>query len=202
MIRNVIFDLGNVLLCWNPGEYLIESGYSAERAQYILDTVFRSREWFSLDNGDLSREEAIERMDENSTLNKAEISSLFDLSLDIIYPIAKNVNLLPELRKKGYKLYYLSNYPLDFFLDTKKIYSFFDLFDGGIISAEVRFSKPDPEIYNVLMGKYGLLPEESLFIDDNSQNVEAAVKLGMRGFCTEGEHDIEPGLKELLDERD
>jgi HAD superfamily hydrolase (TIGR01509 family) len=202
MIRNVIFDLGNVLLCWNPGEYLIESGYSAEKAQYVLDTVFRSREWFSLDNGDLSREEAIERMAANSTLNRAEISSLFDLCLDIIYPIANNVNLLPELRKKGYKLYYLSNYPLDFFLDTKKIYSFFDLFDGGIISAEVKFSKPDPEIYNVLMGKYGLLPEESLFIDDNPQNVEAAVKLGMRGYCTGGEHDIEPGLKEMLGDRD
>jgi len=198
MIRNLVFDLGNVLLSWNPGDYLIKSGFSEERTKLILDTVFKSSEWLSLDNGDISKDEAIERMASGSSLKRAEISSLFDLCIDILYPITSNVKLLPALKKRGYRLYYLSNYPIDFFLATKSRYSFFDFFDGGIISAEVRFSKPDPEIYNILLGRYGLNAGESLFIDDIYENVEAAISVGMKGLFTGGNHNIASALCKII----
>jgi HAD superfamily hydrolase (TIGR01509 family) len=180
MIKNIVFDLGNVLLSWDPGEFLLKTGYDDETARHILNTVFRSQTWFSLDNGDISKEEAIEIMATASSLKRDEIASLFDLCTEIIFPISQNVKLLPELKKRGFNLYYLSNYPLEFFNETKKLHDFFNYFDGGIISAEVRKSKPDPEIYKAFLDICQLNPAECLYIDDLEVNVGAAEASGMK----------------------
>ena len=180
MIRNIVFDLGNVLLSWKPGEYLLQSGYDETTTKLILDTVFRSQVWLSLDNGDIGKEEAVDIMASKSSLKRDQITSLFDLCSEIIFPLQKNLKLLPELKKQGFKLYYLSNYPLWFFQETKNRFAFFDFFDGGIISAEVRFSKPDPEIFRIFVNRYNLIPEECLYIDDIDVNVNSASLTGMK----------------------
>ncbi len=123
---------------------LLKSGYDEETTRLILNTVFRSPTWFSLDNGDITKEEAIDIMASKSSLKRAQIKSLFNLCTEIIFPLHNNIKLLPELKKQGFKLYYLSNFPLEFFNETKNRYDFFKYFDGGIISAEVNQSKPDP----------------------------------------------------------
>lgn len=180
MIKNFVFDLGNVLLSWKPGDFLIKSGYNKEEAGYILKSVFRSPAWFSLDNGDITLEEAVDEMAANSSLGRVKIESLLELCSSIIFPLIENIKVLPALKKQGFKLYYLSNFPLGFFYEIKGRYDFFDIFDGGIISAEARASKPYPEIYRSFLDLYGLIPEECLYIDDIFVNVKAAEEIGMK----------------------
>jgi len=186
MIKNIIFDLGNVLLSWKPGDYFEKSGYDNETVNLIMNDVFKSSEWLSLDNGDLTTSEAIDQIAEKSSLQKEYITSLFNLRTKIIYPLTENIKLLPELKKRGFKLYFLSNFPLDFFEEVKKEFEFFRYFDGGIISAEVRHSKPDIKIYKILLDKYNLLPEECFYIDDMEINVRAAGSAGIKGYCNHG----------------
>ena len=198
MIKNIIFDLGNVLLSWKPGEFFEKTGYDNETINLIMNSVFKSPEWMSLDNGDLTTPEAIEQIAIKSSLKKEYISSLFNLRTKIIYPLTGNIKLLPELKKRGFKLYFLSNFPIDFFEEVKKEYEFFRYFNGGIISAEVNHSKPDIKIYKILLDKYNLQPDECFYIDDMEINVRAATSAGIKGYCNNGSSVVPEDLYKML----
>lgn len=198
MIKNLVFDLGNVLLNWNPELYLIEKGYSRESRDVVLRDVFKSPEWLMLDNGDLTLEEAVERISLKSTLKKDQILSAFNLRLEILYPIGPNIILLPELKKQGFRLYYLSNFPGDIFDEVHVGNSFFGYFDGGIISAHVRASKPDPQIFIHLAERYDIRFSETLFVDDLIQNVITAEELGMFVIHLENRENLKALLEEIL----
>ena len=180
MIRNIVFDLGNVLISFRPSEYLEKNNYPPAIRNVILRDIFGSREWLLIDNGNISTEDAIDIISRNSSLKREEIASVFKKRTDIMFPLESNVRLLPELKKRGFKLYYLSNFPSDIFDEIKDGNPFFRNFDGGLISAEVKHSKPDIRFYRILFEKYGIVPEESLYIDDNESNVLAAKSLGMQ----------------------
>jgi HAD superfamily hydrolase (TIGR01509 family) len=179
MIRNIIFDLGNVLLSWDPAEYLKKHNYQEQKAQIILNDIFRSDEWWHLDNGDITTLEAIDKIALKSTLNKDEIALVFNKRMEILYPLKNNIRLLPLLKKRGISLYYLSNFPKDLFEEVIRIHDFFKYFDGGIISSHARLSKPDIDIYKILLDKYQLTPDETLFFDDLNINVLGAKKTGI-----------------------
>jgi putative hydrolase of the HAD superfamily len=115
-----------------------------------------------------------------------------------MFPLDQNVRLLPGLKKRGFRLYYLSNFPLDIFDEIKSGYYFFKHFDGGLISAEVKFSKPDVGIYKTLLEKYSLIPEECLFIDDAEINITAAEAIGMKGLVTHGSLEISKEIEVAL----
>jgi putative hydrolase of the HAD superfamily len=198
MIRNIIFDLGNVLLSFKPAEYLKKSGYPENKRKLILSDIFGSPEWQKIDQGFLTAGEAIELISARSSLRKGEISQIFENRTAILYSIDSNVKLLPGLKKEGFRLYFLSNFPMDIFNEVKTSYSFFRLFDGGIISAEARSTKPDPAIYHFLLEKYGLTPEDCLFIDDLEENVSTAVSLGINGITTHGARNIGALLNKYL----
>jgi putative hydrolase of the HAD superfamily len=198
MIRNIIFDLGNVLISFRPADYFTRLNYPQDLKNKILTDIFASREWLMLDNGDISLNSAIESIAKKTSLEREEIARIFNLRLDIMFPLRKNADLLPALKKRGFRLYYLSNFPIDIFDDVKNSYEFFRHFDGGIISSEVRYSKPDPLIYDSLLKKYGLKPAECLYIDDVETNVLAAEASGMKGFTTFGSDDISASLIEKL----
>ena len=119
MIRNVIFDLGNVLISFRPSEYLDKKEYSKEVKASILSDIFNTKEWLQLDNGDITVPEAINSIAARSSLAKEEIAGIFDLRTDIMVPIDQNVILLPELKKRGFRLYYLSNFPIDIFQNIR-----------------------------------------------------------------------------------
>src|SRR5664280_201750 len=190
MVRNVIFDLGNVLISFRPSAYLEKIKCPADKKQVILSDIFGSSEWRHLDNGDLSTGEAIDHIAGKSSLKREEIALVFNNRTDIMFPLASNVKLLPGLKERGYGLYYLSNFPADIFDEVKRSYPFFKYFDGGIISAIVRYSKPNPEIFRLLLEKYGLNPSECFFIDDHEENILVAESIGMKGFFTSGSTNI------------
>ena len=197
MIKNIVFDLGNVLLSFRPEEFFNKNGYEEGTKELIINDIFRSREWLMLDNGDITTTEAIEGISAKSSLKTDEIASVFNLRTKIIFPLTANTKLLPALRKHGFKLYYLSNFPNDIFDEVYKKYDFFRYFDGGIISGRVNASKPDKKIFRILLQKYSLSAGESLFIDDSERNVKAAESIGMKGLHIQAPEELTSKIKKV-----
>ncbi len=198
MIKNIIFDLGNVLISFVPSEYLKKKNYPQNIRNTILNDVFHSEEWKMLDNGDITISEAIDMISRKSVLKREEIALVFNFRTDIMFPLDDNVRLLPALKKQGFLLYYLSNFPLDIFEEIKNDYFFFRYFTGGIISSEVKLSKPDVRIFDFILNEYSLNPEETLYIDDVEENVKSAESTGMHGHLTNGSPKILNELEEKL----
>jgi len=198
MITTIIFDLGNVLISWKPEEFFDKNGYDKTYKYLVLKEVFKSNEWLQLDNGDFTLDEAVERIAENSTLKKDEIRAVFNLRTKIIFPLAANTILLPELKKHGFKLYFLSNFPDDIFDEIRNKYDFFRHFDGGEISARVKASKPDEKIFRIFLKKHSLKPEECLFIDDTHKNAHSAESLGMKVIHLEDPDMLRSSLQKTL----
>lgn len=201
MIRNIVFDLGNVLISFVPSEFFKNKNYPENIRNIILTDIFNSSEWLLLDNGDISVGEAVESISRKSSLKKEEIALIFNFRTEIMFPLDDNVRLLPALKKQGLRLYYLSNFPLDVFEQIKNDYFFFRYFDGGIISSEVKLSKPDLRIFRLLLDRFSLVPKETLFIDDIETNVNAALKTGMSGMTTFGSSKIKDSLEKKLNIR-
>jgi FMN phosphatase YigB (HAD superfamily) len=198
MIKNIVFDLGNVLVSFRPEEYFTQNGYAEEAKKVIINDIFRSREWHMLDNGDITIDEAIREIGMRSLLKTEEIVSVFNLRTKIIFPIIGNTLLLPALQIRGFNLYYLSNFPDDIFDEVFNKYDFFRYFNGGIISARVKASKPERRIFEILQEMYSLSPGECLFIDDSEQNVNAAKLFGMNVIHVEKPQDLPEQLEKAL----
>jgi len=198
MIKNIVFDLGNVLLSFKPSEYFDKHKYPAAIKATILEDIFRSKEWLMLDNGEISTQDAINAISKRSSLKKEEIDHIFNLRTDLLFPLDSNIKVLPGLKKRGFKLYYLSNFPLDIFDEVRSGYYFFRYFEGGLISAEAKSSKPDTRIYELLLEKYSLIPGECLFIDDLEANVNSARAFGMKGLLTNGSLEIAKEIEAAL----
>jgi glucose-1-phosphatase len=198
MIKNLIFDLGNVLISFRPSEYLDKKNYPENIKAKILTEIFGSKEWIMLDNGIINTRQAIDSIAAYSSLKKEEIAHIFNLRTELLFPLDENVRLLPELKKQGFRLFFLSNFPLDLFEEVKTGYYFFKYFDGGVISAEAKVSKPDSRIYDILLKKYSLTPEECLYIDDIEINVKAGEAAGMKGLVTFGSPAISKEIEKAL----
>lgn len=201
MIKNIVFDLGNVLISFRPAEYFEKNNYPDNVKEKILTDIFGSKEWQLLDSGEISTSDAIHSISLKSSLNKEEIEHIFNLRTDLMFPLDQNVKVLPELKKQGFKLYFLSNFPIDIFEEVRSGYYFFKYFEGGIISAEAKASKPDPGIYDIILKKYSLIPEECLFIDDIEINVRAAEQKGMKGLVTFGRLGIKDEIIAALNSK-
>lgn len=198
MIRRVIFDLGNVLISFIPSEFLKKKNYPSTIRNIILRDVFQGEEWKMLDNGVISLNDAIDSIALKSPLKREEIALVFNFRRDIMFPLDDNVRLLQALKKHGFGVYYLSNFPLDMFEEVRNDYYFFRYFDGGIISAEVKLSKPDVRIYRHFLDKYNLDAAECLYIDDIEENTRAAESAGMQALLTNGSVKISGELGKVL----
>ena len=178
MIENIIFDLGNVLISYDPKSF-VEKYVKEENRERFYEVIFRSKEWLELDRGTLEYNEAIDIFSEKLPEERESVERLFKNNIqDVLFPIDKNIELLPLL-KKGYKLYILSNFHREAFLEFMKRYDLRKYFDGGVISYEAKLLKPEKEIYQEILSKYNLIPERTLFIDDTLVNIEGAKKLGI-----------------------
>ena len=182
MIKNVIFDLGNVVvkLKWN----IVLDKYSDNETDKKLleDVIFNSIEWVKLDEGTIDKKDAIEIM-----LSKLPIH-LLNACLNIMKEWQEGLIVNPQtiefiknLREKGYKTYILSNAPLDIpdFLERNDLNKYFD---GKVISAQEKVSKPNRKIYELILNRFSLNPNESLFLDDKQENIDAAISCCINGY--------------------
>lgn len=190
MYKNVIFDLGNVLLNFKPEEYLKTRIIEADKVSEVYKAIFRSEEWIMLDRGTLTEEEAKGIFVKNNSI----IGNLIELALENWYemltPIEGTVDILKGLKNADYKVYFLSNYHLLAFEYVTKQYDFFKLFDGGIVSYKEKLIKPEEDIYKRIIEEYCIKPEESIFIDDSQANIEGAEKLHFKTILFENPEDL------------
>lgn len=196
MYKNIIFDLGNVLLSFNPKEYL-KSKIEENRIERVFKEIFLSDEWIKLDEGTITEVEAIENISIRNEDYREDIKKAFENWYDILIPIDDTVNILKRLKEKGYKLYYLSNFHDIAFKKMKEKYDFFNLFDGGVVSYEDKLLKPDERIYKTILNRYNLIAEESIFIDDTKINVKAAKEANIEGLVFENTNKLKEDLKDL-----
>lgn len=196
MIKNIIFDMGNVLLDYNPDVILNEACETEEEKQIIKKELFSGQEWMRGDRGDITN---AERYD---LVKKRVPEKLYDklrkcvLCWDVcMVPVKGAEEFLAYTREKGYGMYILSNAAIEFYQYFPRQFDL-DLFDGVVVSAEQHMLKPQMEIYRYLLDTYGLKPEECLFIDDREDNVKGAEAAGIKGFVFKGNFDK---VKELLE---
>ena len=179
---NVIFDLGGVLLEWNPARIL--AGRYPERAHrdVIEREVFRHQDWLDLDRGTLDEATAIERFHRRTGFARDDLSQLMDAARESLLLKHDTWALLHELRVDRVPLYCLSNMATSTFRYLQARYDVWGVFDGIVISGELGMVKPEADIFEYLLSKYGLDRSRSVFIDDLLINVEAARQLGLHGI--------------------
>lgn len=195
MVKNVIFDIGNVLLNYNPEEYLKTKIKAADKVLEIHKQVFQSEEWAMLDRGTLTEKEAIDIIANRNKKNDSFIKLAFENWYELLTPIEASVEILKELKNAKYKVYFLSNFHLLAFKEVKRKFEFFKLFDGGVVSYEEKLIKPEEDIYKRIIEKYELKPEESIFIDDVQANIEEAKKLNFNTILLKNPKDLREKLK-------
>ena len=198
-IKNLIFDVGNVLLEYRWNQMLLDYGLSKEEAATAGPLFFEHDIWKELDYGNISVEEVI-CLYEKALPQYAGLIRWFLTNLELMPIARKDVwEKVHALKQKGYRIYLLSNYNKDFFDTHTKDADFLNDIDGKVVSYEIHKIKPDPAIYEYLLEKYDLIPEESVFFDDRLENTEAAEKLGIKSYTITSKEYLLEVLDEYLD---
>lgn len=185
MIKNIVFDMGKVLVGYDADKVCSHFIEKEEVKASVCTSVFVSPEWLMLDMGVISEEEALKRM--QARLDSEYEKEMAALCLEHwheynMWPIESMGELVKELKTRGYGIYLCSNASVRL-LDCYKIIPGIECFDGILFSAEVKCVKPQKEMYQHLFERFRLKPEECFFIDDLMINIEGARACGMDGYC-------------------
>ncbi|MBR2792523.1 MAG: HAD family phosphatase [Erysipelotrichaceae bacterium] len=190
MIKNIIFDMGRVLVEFYPEDFLTKEGITdKEERELLLREIFHHEDWTNMDAGIMSEQEmydeAVKRIPEH--LHQTAHNLIFDWN-DPIIPVKGMEDFVRECKEKGYGIYLLSNASV-----AQPVYWLripgHQYFDGTVVSALEKIMKPDIRIYQILLDRYGLKAEECLFIDDMARNIKGAEKAGIRGYLFDGDVD-------------
>ena len=176
----VIFDLGGVLLDWNP-RHLYRELFPGDDAamEHFLATVCNGA-WNLQQDAGRSCAEGVRLLKAEHPDKAALIDAYYTRHLDMIAgPIAGTVDILSELRELGTPLYFLSNYAAETYPLALQRFDFLSWFAGGIVSGEHGVIKPDPVIYGLLLDRFAIDQQRAIFIDDNAANAEAARPFGI-----------------------
>ncbi len=195
-MKNIIFDIGNVLLSFQPERFL-KQYYDEKTIGDLLTIIFCSDEWLELDLGNLTIDETINIFSKRNPHYKEEIYFILKHWTEMMTPIQKNVDIAYKLKEKGYSLYILSNFHEEAIKEMYNKYPFFTIFNGGVISAYEHIMKPNPKFYQILLDRYHLNPHECLFIDDMLANVTIANRLGISSIHLNYNKDLKEELMKL-----
>ncbi|MEF9940087.1 MAG: HAD family phosphatase [Clostridium sp.] len=201
MFKNIVFDMGRVLLDYDPLKVCWQYTDRAEEVELLDKALFSSPEWVLIDAGAITEEEAMKRV--RDRLPNKRLKDMADQCMAHwheynIWPMPGMEELVRDLKEQGYHIYLCSNASLRLRVFQNEIPGM-QYFDGVLVSAEEKLLKPDPAIYERLFEKFSIQPEESFFIDDLPANIEGAKKCGMDGYCF-ADGDVER-LKRTLNDR-
>ena len=192
MIKNIIFDMGNVLVdfCWDKA--FRDKGIDGEMLERVANATVRDKDWDEFDLANIPHEQIIQ----NFIDNDPEIESEIRLATSSIGDMIKNKdyaeNLINSVQKAGYKAYILSNMSPEAFAEAGDVLKCSKLADGELFSCECHMVKPDPEIYKLLLEKFSLDASECVFLDDKLENIKAGEACGIKGI-------VFTSLEEALD---
>ncbi len=183
MIKNIVFDLGGVLIDFRPEIYLEHIGFSEEDITLFTKIVFYGEEWNEYNSFKFNANQTKEKLIQRYPQYTDKIKEIFD-NINykyILFEMKDTSSYLKELKDKGYNIYLLSDLSIDSYNYNKK-FKFFNYIKGGVYSFEIGTTKPDKNNYKILLERYNLIPEETIFIDDRLNNVEVANSLGIYGI--------------------
>lgn len=179
----IVFDLGGVLIDWNPA-YVFRTIFEDEAEMaYFLSEVCNN-EWNEQQDAGRPLSEATELLVSEFPHYEAQIRAFYDHWEEMLGgPIHDTVHLLRELHQAGtHRLFALTNWSHENFPVALARYDFLQLFQGILVSGEEKLKKPDPAIFELLASRYAIHPPAAVFIDDNLRNIHAAAQLGFKSL--------------------
>jgi putative hydrolase of the HAD superfamily len=176
---NIVFDLGGVVVTWEPESIIAKVFYKDESRQQAYKEIFNHKDWVELDRGVLDERDAIHRATARTGFSKSIVERLFRQVPISLVLIPETVELIKYLKNKGHRLFVLSNMHKTSINYLEQEHSFWDVFEARVISCRVRMVKPEAKIYRYLLNRYRLLAEKTVFIDDSAANIQAASKVGI-----------------------
>lgn len=197
MIRNIIFDIGNVLTDFRWREFLQDKGFDNAMIDRIAKASVMSPVWNELDRGEWDEKKLIAEFIKLDPEIEKELHLAYDNVAGMVTKRDYAVCWIKELKSKGYNVYYLSNFSYKAYNDCGDALDFIPYTDGGILSYRDKVIKPDEEIYRLLLSRFGLKAEECVFLDDTPRNVEAAQRLGFHAIHFHTKEQANAELKEL-----
>ena len=176
-MKNIVFDLGGVLFARDKRKCepeLLEF-FGFLRAPQMPSF------WEEYDRGTSTLGEVTSTLASMTGRSYEKCAEVLRHAVDLQEPVKPTEQLVRDLKAAGYRLYVLSNMSREF-IDFLRRFPVYGLFDGEVVSCEEHTVKPEPRIYEILLERYGLIPSQTLFIDDRAANIETAGRLGIHGF--------------------
>lgn len=184
MIKNVIFDIGNVLVDFRWKMLLEDLKIPHDTGKIFETSVFGNPLWAELDRGVYEEDEILTKFREINKEHLEEFNLVWENRDKLVEPYTYALPWIDRLKARGMNVYLLSNYPKNIFTLHAECgcFPFLSKVDGKVVSAFVKMVKPEAAIYEYLLKEYGLTASECIFLDDREENVEAAKALGMKGI--------------------
>lgn len=199
MIKNIVFDLGGVLIDFNEKNYLQKIGLNKDDVLLFSKIIFHSSDWGDYNTSKYNLLETKNNLIKKYPTYTQKINYIFD-SLDfkyILFEIKDTAKYLIELKKENYNIFVLSDASKDCYEYFKK-FEFFKFVDGAVYSFEVGSNKPNGKNYTTLLNKYNLIPEETIFIDDKLENIEMAKNFNIHAILFTNLEDLKNKILKLL----
>ncbi len=197
MITTIIFDIGNVLADFTWEAHYRSFGYSEDILERLGNATVKNPLWNEYDRGVMSDEEIVQGFIERDPGIEKEIRESLRNKGSMVVRNDYAIPWIQKLQGKGYRCLYLSNFSEGAGRDCAAALDFIPYMDGGILSYEEKLIKPMPEIYQLLIDRYGLTPEESVFLDDTKPNLEAAEKFGIHTIHFQNQEQAIEELRKL-----
>lgn len=181
-MKNIVFDVGMVLVDFRWRDYMRDRGFSEDIIELLGDKMINNPLWNELDRGVIEESKVIASFKEELPECSDEIDRFWNNEVELVREFDYAGPMIKGLKKAGYNVYLLSNYPQRMHDLHWPRFSFIEDIDGKVVSALEHMVKPDIEIYELLINRYNLKPGKTVFLDDRRVNVEAAKKTGMQGI--------------------
>jgi len=197
-IKAIIFDLGNVLIDWNPKYVFDKLIEDEEKRKHFFENIC-TPDWNEEQDAGRSIKQATEELVKKHPDWKDAIEAFYGRWTEMLGgPINETVDILWKLKQSNhYKLYALTNWSAETFPVALGLYDFLHWFDGRVVSGEEKMRKPNPAFYQILLDRYQLKAEETLFIDDSLRNISAAEKLGIKSILFQSPQQLQVSLRAL-----
>jgi 2-haloacid dehalogenase len=198
MINTIIFDLGSVLVDWNPN-YLYRKLITDEQEMQDFLANITTPDWNEEQDAGRSLQEGTDLLIQQHPQHEAHIRAFYDRWDEMLGdPIQGTIDLFRQLKESGkYKIYALTNWSAETFPVALERYDFMRWFDGIVVSGAEKMRKPAPEFYQLLLDRYNVDPQEALFIDDNLRNILAAQKIGITSIHFTSPEQLKSELEKL-----
>lgn len=194
MIKNIIFDIGNVLAGFTWREFYAGFGYDDEMVERLAAATVKDPVWNEVDRGVWSEEELMEGFIKNDPSLEQELRRIFRNIRGMVVRFNYAIPWILSLKEAGYRCYYLSNFSRKAHVECADALDFLAYMDGGILSYQDKVIKPDTKIYQLLLKRFGLSAKECVFMDDTEKNLLPAKELGIRTILF---RDREQAVSEL-----